>query len=240
MTEENMKLYLELIVKHHIQYIHGYPSAIFQLANYAYNIKWNPVSPIKGIFPISEPMYSHQRDLIAASFKNPRIVSYYGMSEKVAFAIEDVLNPGVYEFEPTYGYVELVDGKGEKVTEIGKRGAIVATGFLSFGMPLIRYDTGDTGELVEVADQDNCYRLRVKNISSRWGQEYVVGKEGELISMTALNVHSRAYAHIKAFQLFQDGFSNISYSEQSGNYNYSKIIQEGDDNMSDVYQTGRF
>ena len=204
MTEDNMKLYLELIDKHRIQYIHGYPSAIFQLANYALKARWNPVLPIKGIFPISEPLYSHQRDLIATSFQNPRIVSYYGMSEKVAFAIEDVENPGVYEFEPTYGYVELVDGAGNQITEIGRRGTIVATGFLSIGMPLLRYDTGDMAELVVASSQDNCYRLRVKSISSRWGQEYVVGKEGELISMTALNVHSSAYAYIKTFQLFQE------------------------------------
>ncbi len=204
MTEENMTLYLELIDKHRIQYIHGYPSAIFQLANYALKATWNPVLPIKGIFPISEPLYPHQRDLIAISFNTPRIVSYYGMSEKVAFAIEDVENPGVYEFEPTYGYVELIDRDGKSVTEIGARGAIIATGFLSFGMPLLRYDTGDMAELVEAASHDNCYRLRVQNISSRWGQEYVVGKEGELISMTALNVHSSAYAYIKAFQLFQE------------------------------------
>jgi phenylacetate-CoA ligase len=74
------------------------------------------------------------------------------------------------------------------VTEIGGRGRIVCTGFFSRAMSLIRYDTGDRAELVEPASRENCFRLRVRGIRSRWSQEYVIGRSGEKISVINLDL----------------------------------------------------
>lgn len=204
LVPEVMDTYLDLLVAYKIGFIHGYPSAISILASHAIRRGWVPPSTLIGVLPVSEHLLPYQRDLIKKAFKHVRVMPFYGLSEKVAIAGELPEEADIYEFEPLYGLTELVDDHGMQVVRSGHRGRIVSTGFLSKGMPLLRYDTGDTAELVFLPSKSNCYRLRVRGIRSRWGQELVVGRNGALISMTAINVHSAAYTKIQAFQLYQD------------------------------------
>lgn len=199
-----MDKYLALIRKCRINFIHGYPSAIAILASHALRIGWRPPDDLIGILPISETLFPHQRELLRRAFGDIAIMPFYGLSEKVAIAGEVLDEPDVYEFEPLYGITEIVDDSGEPVTTPGASGRIVSTGLLSKAMPLLRYDTGDTGTLVQLPAPENCFRLRVKGIRSRRGQEFLVSTKGALISMAALNIHSPAYAHIQEFQFHQD------------------------------------
>lgn len=48
----------------------------------------------------------------------------------------------VYYCSPIYGYTEVVDQKGQHVN-IGEQGEVVVTGFVEYGLPFIRYKTGD-------------------------------------------------------------------------------------------------
>ncbi len=196
--------YLRLITEYKIQFIHGYPSAISILANHAKRTAWEPPASLIGVLPISESLFPYQRKTILNAFGKVAISSFYGLSEKVAIAGELATEPETYEFEPLYGYAELVNDEGETITRIGETGRIVGTGFVSQAMPLLRYDTGDSAELVRLPSRDNCHRLRVKSIRSRWGQEFIVGSNGALISMTAINIHSPVYARIQDFQFYQD------------------------------------
>ena len=126
------------------------------------------------------------------------------MSEKVAIAGVVDGTDEIYEFEPLYGIAELLDNDDQPVREVGRRGRIVSTGLLNWGMPLIRYDTEDEAQLVREAQEDNCWRLQVTGLRSRWLQEFVVGINGERISIAAINIHSVAYGAIREFQLFQE------------------------------------
>ena len=122
----------------------------------------------------------------------------------VMFAGEVPGEPDVYQFEPLYGVTELVDDEGRPIRDPGGQGRIVGTGLISRGMPMLRYDTGDRAVLVRPPSHDNAYRLRVRGITSRWNHEYLVTKQGSLVSIAALNIHSRAYADVQEFQFFQD------------------------------------
>jgi phenylacetate-CoA ligase len=157
-----------------------------------------------GVISISESLLQHQRQLIKKAFPGAAVMAHYGMSEKVAYAGELPRLPDHYEFEPLYGHTELLDDEGRSVTTPGHIGRIVATGFLSEGMPFVRYDTGDMAELVRLPSPENCFRLRVRGIRSRWGQEFLVARSGALMSIASINVHSPIYARIREFQFFQD------------------------------------
>lgn len=204
MTPGVMSRYLKLISEYKIDYVHGYPSAIVILASFALQERWRPPPSLKGVFPISESFYPHQRELIRLAFGGIPIMMCYGLSEKSAIAGELLESPDTYEFEPLYGITELVDENSAAVTRVGQTGRIVATGFISKAMPLLRYDTGDIAELVRPALHDNCYRMRVKNIRSRWGQEYVISRDKAKVSVAAINIHSPVYALIEAFQFYQE------------------------------------
>jgi phenylacetate-CoA ligase len=116
--------------------------------------------------------------------------------------------PQTYAFEPLYGVTELLDERGVSVSREGQRGQIVATGFLSGAMPLIRYQTGDFAELVAPPSASNGYRLQLKGISSRWSQEFVFGRNGEPISAVSLDQHNYADV-IREYQYYQDTLGRI-------------------------------
>lgn len=204
LTAEHIEHYLELIQKYRVTYLHGYPSAMFLLAKHAQRASWPYAPHIRGLLPISESIYPYQRELLLNTFPNARILPFYGMSEKVAIAGEVPGEPDLYEFEPLYGIAELVDEQHQPIVEIGRRGRLIGTSLLFSGMPLLRYDTGDEAVLAQSPTRENCYRLRVRNIRSRWAQEYLVGANGALISMAAINIHSATYALIQEFQFYQD------------------------------------
>jgi phenylacetate-CoA ligase len=207
LSATNMDVYLELLDRYKVNFIHGYPSAIFILALHAQRRKWIPPKSLLGILPISEVLFDEQRELFSRVFGNIPVQGFYGLSEKVAFAGEIPLTEsdqtGLYEFEPLYGITEIVDDDGSAV-QVGETGRVIATGFLCKGQPMIRYDTGDRATLVREANLDNCYRLRAKNISSKWTQGYLVGRSGTRIPITALTTPKEEYRNINQMQYFQD------------------------------------
>jgi phenylacetate-CoA ligase len=199
-----MDHYLGLVDRFRLAFIHGYPSGLDILFRHARERGWRPQRPIRGIIPISETLFPHQRALIHELFPEARIARHYGLSEKVVLAAEQPGDGEDYVFEPLYGCAELLDESGRPVVRPGEAGTIVGTGFISRSMPLIRYDTGDKAVLVEAATPENGQRLRVRRIRSRWGQEMVVGRSGARISIAAINIHSPAYASVSAFQIVQE------------------------------------
>lgn len=211
LTPENMDLYLSLLTKYKIEYIQGYPSAMHILSHHILRRNWSGRHNIKGYFPISEKLLPQQRELILKALPDVIITGDYGMSERVAQAFEVIGKPDTYEFLAIYGITELLNKQNQPITMIGDRGRIIGTGFLSTSMPLIRYDTEDEAELVELPSKANRYKLTVKNISSRWAQEFLIGQNNEKISMTAVNIHSTVYSKIREFQLYQEtpGFVTV-------------------------------
>jgi phenylacetate-CoA ligase len=186
LNETTMDRYLELLHVYQVRYLYGVPSAMYVLARHASARCWEPPRSFRGVISASETLFSHQRRVMRAAFRAP-VLSFYGMSERVSLAGELVDRPGTYEFEPLYGIVELLDDSGQAITEIGKRGRLVCTGLFNKAMSLVRYDTGDRATLVRIATPENCYRIRVRDIRSRWNQEFVVGRNNEKITAVSLD-----------------------------------------------------
>lgn len=201
-----MDLFLDLVARYKINYLHGYPSAITLLAAHARKVGWTPSPRLKGVLPISETLLPHQRSIIRQAFGAVSIQPFYGLSEKVALAGEIGGRPDEYEFEPLYGVAEIVDAGGAPVA-IGQRGRLIGTGFISMGMPLIRYDTGDLATLIEAPSADNCWRLRARDISSCYAQEYIITNEGGLASAFASRVHDD---RVRDFQIVQQSPGRIT------------------------------
>ncbi len=205
MTEKRMTLYLDIIDRRGILYLHGYPSAIEILCRHIWRTGRHPKKAILGVFPISEPLYRHQRDMISAALPGASIAPFYGLSERVLFAGEVAGEEDVYEFEPLYGHVELLDETGAAVARPGLRGRLIGTGFLSTGLPFIRYETGDTAELAQQPDDSNGWRMRVRAITPRRQPEFLVGAGGNrIVTPTIVPVHPDKFFGVSEFQFYQD------------------------------------
>ncbi|TGQ42059.1 MULTISPECIES: hypothetical protein [unclassified Mesorhizobium] len=205
MTVADAEVYLDLIDARAISYFYGYPSAIELFCRHMRTLNRTPKRPVKGMMMISEPVYQHQREIIRGVLGDVPLSCFYGLSEKVLFAEELPGSPGSYEFNPLYGLAELVDAAGAPVTETGKEGRLIGTGFLSTGMPFIRYDTGDSARLLELPNEANGQRLKVQTIMPRRNVDYLVAADGSRIVTTYLVPDDPAFFDgIEEVQFYQD------------------------------------
>jgi phenylacetate-CoA ligase len=205
MTRDDAALYLDLIDKRAIRYLYGYPSGIETFARHLSRLGCRPKLPLLGILPISEPLYAHQRRLFRDIFGEVPVAPFYGLSEKTLFAAEAAGQPDVYEFDPLYGVAELIGDDGLPVTRIGQEGRLVGTGFVSTGMPFIRYDSQDRANLVQLPDPQNGQRLRVTGIMPRRKPDFLISRDGDRIVAIDLTPEDPAFFEdIEGYQFYQD------------------------------------
>ncbi|HRJ68452.1 MAG TPA: hypothetical protein PK812_02505 [Beijerinckiaceae bacterium] len=204
LTDEMMRRFHSTILRDGIRYLHGYPSAIGMFASFLQRAGLAPMPQIKGVFLMGERLYPNYRNAIEAAFPHASLVPFFGLSEKCAFAVEVAGLPDVYDFEPLYGYTELLDRNDQPVTQPGARGRLVSTGLLFKGMPFLRYDTRDEATLVASPSAANGWKLRVERIVPRRGHEFLVSRDNRLIPILALVVFGDEMLAIREFQFVQD------------------------------------
>ena len=199
-TPESIEGYWRLIRKRGIRFLHGYPSTLVYLARLLedadFDTSWR--EEIRGILPVSEQFTPAQEEILRRAFPRAGISVFYGLSEKTVLARMD--DDHVYHPYPTYGHVELVDPHGTPVAE-GERGRIITTTLDGRGMPLLRYDTGDSALLV---GHDAAGTPLFRDILSRRGREGLVRADGELFTTTPFNVHGEEFECVYRFKLRQE------------------------------------
>jgi len=203
MTHEDVGRYIDLIDRHELVYLYGYPSAIELMCRHMSRIGRRLKRPLEGILPISEPLYGHQRKTIAEILGPVPIAHFYGLSEKALFARE-IDDRGTYVFDPLYGCAELVDNDGQPITEPGQEGRLVGTGFLTFASPFVRYDTEDRATLVELPSVANGQRLKVERIIPRRKPDFLISAEGNRVVTIDFTPDSpRYFKGIEEYQFHQ-------------------------------------
>ncbi len=200
LTEKNIYKYVKRIKDFAPKYIHTYPSAISVIAKFILDNNL-VLEPINAVFCSSEQFYPGQRELIEEAFKT-RVYSWYGHTESGTLAGECEYSNDYHIFYE-YGYTELVDEKGNIITEEGKIGEIVCTSFEMLGFPIIRYRTGDYAEYSD--NKCKCGRnyTLIKNVKGRWTQEFIFTKDNSKISLTALNMHTDIFDNVYQYQFYQ-------------------------------------
>jgi phenylacetate-CoA ligase len=205
LSREHVSLYLDLIDRHEVRYLYGYPSAIEVMCRHMHSLGRRPKLPLLGVLPISEPLYPHQRRTITAALGDVPIAHFYGLSEKVLFADELSGSDGVYAFNPLYGLAELVDDNGQTITEPGREGRLIGTGFLSTGMPFIRSDTEDRARLVELPTEANGQRLQLSDLTPRRKPGFLIANDGSrLVTVDFTPESPRFFKGIEEYQFYQD------------------------------------
>jgi phenylacetate-coenzyme A ligase PaaK-like adenylate-forming protein len=200
MTPENAAEYARVMHAKRLRYLHSYPSAVIDFARQLKRMGAEPPR-LKAILASSENLYPGQREFIE-SFFEARMFSWYGHSEDTILAGEcEVSN--YYHIFPEYGVAEILGGDGKAAEHDGESGELVGTSLDNLAMPLIRYRTGDWATV----GPDRCacgrnYKL-LKEARGRWTQEMLLGKLDNLISVTALNVHTDVFDNVKGAQFYQ-------------------------------------
>lgn len=203
LTESNIASYCNFIKKLRPDYLRGYPSFIYSLVYYADTHGINMGDSIKAVELTSETTFKYQIDTIKRVL-DTKVYLQYGHTEACvcAYTFDESFK---YRCEPLYGFVEIINEKGEHVRE-GEVGEVVVTSLYNRAMPLIRYKTGD---FAEYGGKDNRY-VYLNKILGRT-QDYVINRKGEKVLLTALvfGQHFRAMEHIQKWQIEQFGIGEI-------------------------------
>jgi phenylacetate-CoA ligase len=185
----------EIATKYPINYLHGYPSAIYRFADFLEKNDQETLfilcKSLKGIFLGSEYPAPVYREVIESTFRVPSI-SWYGHSERALLAYEEK-EKYVYVPFHTYGYCEAVKDESGSYRLIG-------TSYDNTVSPFIRYDTGD---LIEPIDEENplqSFRITLGRIG-----EFIYDENNQAISLTALifGRHHQIFRKAKFLQVWQ-------------------------------------
>lgn len=229
LTPEWMEVYRQRAWEYKPEWIRCYPSSCHIFARFLKETG-QPFPKVKGILCASENLYDFQRALFQEVFEGARVFSHYGHYELAALAgfceYDDT-----YHVLPQYGYVELVDGQGNPVTEPGQIGEIVATSFIMHATPFIRYRTRDFATL-KGWQCPTCGRpYQVWDRVEGRLQEFLVTGTGRHISMTAINFHDDIFDHIKQFQFYQKKPGKVTFRFIPKETCDKKIIQDIHDRL---------
>lgn len=178
---DTIEEYYNKMNKFGVEFLHGFPSAIYSFCKFAKEAKLDVKSKYKAAFFISENVYDYQRKFIEEVL-GLKTFAFYGHSERAVFA-EQVSEEG-YQFNPAYCFWELSKDGSDN---------IICTGFINRKMPLIRYELDDTAVKI-----GNIYKIE----GHRDGVIY--GRNGEIISAAMLEVHSTILDKIANYQFVQN------------------------------------
>lgn len=164
---------VELVTKHNIKFVHGFPSAIYiffkELEVYANDTQKAMLKTyLRTCLFGSEFPAPYMVDYLSKEWGLNHI-SWYGHSEMCVLAYDEFSN-NVYTPYHTYGYSEVYEGR------------LLGTSFHNFDMPLIRYDTGD---LVTAKKNENGL-LESFSIEEGRAGDFVVDRTGKTIPLTGL------------------------------------------------------
>ena len=194
---ERLSEYLDALEKFKPDFLHAYPSAALQLAEYLEKFGHAWRLPLRGLLCGSERLTVPQKRLLERVF-HCRAYRWYGHSERVVLAGEGAQSELFYFF-PQYGFVEFGAPDSDGLREV------IGTSFHNLVMPLIRYRTGDYVRLAEpekISDLEFPWPAALE-IAGR-EQEFLVSATGRHISLTAFNMHDAVFDDLYAVQFCQE------------------------------------
>jgi len=135
LEQEDFIEIVQLVNKKNIRFVRGYASSIYYLADYC---RQHAVDvSFQAIFSTAERLLENQRSVIEQTF-NCKVYNQYGLNDGGVSAYEHNDEDG-FIVDMERSRLEIAGSGG------GREGTILATSFLNYAFPFIRYDTGDRG-----------------------------------------------------------------------------------------------
>jgi phenylacetate-CoA ligase len=172
-------IYVDAMERYKVKALLAYPSAALVLARELL-IKGRRL-PLRSVLTTSETLGPIEKEQICQAFQCP-VYDFYGSAERVCYI--NTCEKLFYHIVPEYGLTELIPAAAPN------EGCcrIIATGFWSLAMPLIRYDTGD----MVIPAYQPCECGRAFEVVER-----IVGRENKsIITASGRNIGLTAMARL--------------------------------------------
>lgn len=201
-SPRNIKYYANCFERYKPSYHSGYAYSTYYIASLLKEEKIS-IPPLKAILTSSETLYPEMRKIIEEVF-GARVYDAYSGVEACCLASECEYQK--MHISPDLGIIELVDKNGNPIKE-NEIGEIVATGFLNYAQPLIRYKTGD----LAIFSKEKCHCGRdmpiFKNLIGRL-EETIIAPDGSRVC-SFLSVFY-GIKGVREVQVVQEDLHNIS------------------------------
>ena len=200
MGKTSLAKYSDIIVRYRPVKMYGYASALYLLARYFQETKRKPPPSLKVVFATAEPLFDFQRKAIQDVF---------GVSVAVEYGARDA---GLMANECPNGGLHIpAEGMLIEVERCGSdaAGEIIVTNLYSRAMPIIRYRTGDVGELGDGACACGRGLPLLKSVQGRQ-TDFILTSDGRVIHALAVIYVLRECPEIEKFQVVQQSASEIN------------------------------
>ena len=205
MSARTMDEYIAAIGAYRPQCIYGYASSIALLAAHAVGRRASLRSPeLRVVCTTGEPLYPHQRQLIADVFGVP-VANEFG-SRDIGFTAHETPASEMLLMSESI-ILEVLDEEGRPVGS-GEMGEAVMTGLCSDAQPFIRYRTGD---MVRLDTQPpSCGRglHRISEIGGR-STDFIVRSDGSIMHALAVIYVVRDTEGVAQFKVIQNTTSDL-------------------------------
>ena len=197
--EKALAGHARVLERYQPEVLYGYASAFYVLARYLRRVGWRPSWRLKAIFATAEPLLDFQRQVIREVFGCPVAVEY---GARDAGHLADECPDGGLHIPAECTYLEAngsaQDGLGE----------IVVTNLYSRAMPLIRYATGDMGELSD--GECRCGRSLplLKRVDGR-RTDFLITPGGRVLHALGVIYVLREVPGVEEFQVVQETVGRI-------------------------------
>lgn len=213
----------EILKRKRINYIIGYPSAIYEFAKWMdFNGKTHK---IKAIMSLGDKLFDHYVSLFDKVFKQPGVLDTYGCAE--GFLMAAKFDIPYYYISSPHVYIEIVDEFDNEV-EDGEIGHVLVTCLTSFAQPFLRYKVGDLAIKLKTTDYPKQRNFNYPLLKK------IIGRETDVIKTPtgdSLIVHSftgifEFYPSIEQYKIVQIESDHLKVEYISAGVNDQKIISE--------------
>lgn len=204
LRDEALDRSLEVIEKHKIKHVWGYPGSLYYLACRAQEQGWN--QPLNSMVTWGDMLYQGYRSKIENTFK-ARIFDTYGCGEGIQVSAQCGEGDS-YHIHSLDVIVEVLDRDGIPVVD-SKEGDLVLTRLHAGPMPLIRYFVGDIGSL---QPGKPCPCLRgFETMSAIKGRsaDVVMTPNGNRLIVHFFTGILEHFSEIQSFQVIQEDLASI-------------------------------
>ncbi|MHC4154179.1 MAG: phenylacetate--CoA ligase family protein [Planctomycetota bacterium] len=180
LTDQNLRYYVDDLNSWQPEYIQGYPSAMYIVADYMRRADLTFRHPIKAAFSMSETVQEHHKTTIEETWSCP-LWDQYGQGERVASIT--LYECGNYHYDMDFAITEFLT---VDKTENGEVAEVVGTSLINKAWTLLRYRTGD----LVVLDRDACCSCGrpgpvIKSIVGRTGDIITTPDGRKVMNVTA-------------------------------------------------------
>lgn len=205
MSPERMDDYLDALQAWQPKCLYGYASSVALLAAHAEARQRTLRLPqLRAVCTTGEPLYPHQRELIARVFGVP-VANEFG-SRDIGFTAHEAPGGQMLLMSESH-IIEVLDEAGQPVAP-GETGEAVITGLTSAAQPFVRYRTGDVLRLSSDPAAGGQGLHVIAEVTGRQ-TDFVVAADGRVMHALAVIYVLRAVPGIAQFKCIQQALDRM-------------------------------